>query len=110
MPIRAQPFIRIAAMAACLPFAGCLGGQDQRATPASAQPSILTYWCGDGGPLRLERLAGSVRLSDLDGGIELPASPAGQSARFARNPYTVILDGPHATLARDGSPPIACTR
>lgn len=103
-----------AGFAAVSLLAGCVGdrfgmAESQQAAVRPA-PVVDTYWCGDGGPLRLERRGGAVHLPDIDGGLDLPADPPGQSTRFARGGYVVTLDGADMQVARKGAPTVACTR
>ena len=89
----------------------------RRATAGGLLPSAaetggaLTYWCGDGGSLSVERLSDGVRILGAEAdGVDLPASPTGQEKRYSRQPYTLELDGKDVLFVKMGSPPLACTR
>jgi hypothetical protein len=90
-------------------------------TPAKTKPSAmlstesatgtLTYWCSDGGSLRVERVSDGVRIAGADTpGVELPAAPSGQDSRYSEAPYTLVLDGKDALFMKNGREPLACTR
>lgn len=83
---------------------------------AAAQPRLAAYACTGGGSLRIEAAGGMVRLSLVDGDgethepVELPAAPPGQSARFGKDGYALVVEGREALYMKAGRTPLTCTR
>lgn len=95
-----------------LVLAACLSAPEPAASPATADPAVLTYWCGDGGALRLRPMrGGGMHVIGAEAhGIDLPAVPAGQERRYARAPYSLLVEGGDVVFSKEGRPALACTR
>ena len=103
----------LARLGPLLLLASCLSGTPQPAAmlAPTAEIGALTYWCGDGGSLSVEKLAGRVRVTGGDAdSVELPATPPGQEKRYSRQPYALNLDDRDVLFVKTGNPPLACTR
>jgi len=77
----------------------------------SVQPRLASYRCSDDVTLQLRRAGSTVTITDSRG-IEatMPASPAGQSNRYAEGIHALILEGRGATWFVSGQVPVECRR
>lgn len=109
-------------LAAVAPLAGCMSTETP-GTPANAQPRQASYACGEGTTLRVEAASGMVRVTlaeppDPEAAedaappepVELPAAPPGQSSRFGKEGYALVIEGREALYMKAGRVPITCTR
>ncbi|WP_421856310.1 hypothetical protein [Oricola sp.] len=75
------------------------------------EPSAAHYRCGDGSVLSVSRAAGGLTATDTRGfSATMPASPPGQSARYAEGIHALILEGRAATWFVSGQTPLECNR
>lgn len=79
---------------------------------APDRPARQASWrCADGVTLTTRRDGSSMRVDDSRGfDPVLPASPPGQTARYAEGIYALILEGRHATWFVSGQKPVECRR
>jgi hypothetical protein len=83
---------------------------DAVAVPAQ-QPRYAAYLCEGGGALTVENFQTSALVVGPNReSAELPASPSGQTRRYAAAPYVLELDGSRATFSRKGRKPLSCAR
>lgn len=83
---------------------------DAVAVPAQ-QPRYAAYLCEGGGALTVENFQTSALVVGPNReSAELPASPSGQTRRYAAAPYVLELDGTRATFSREGRKPLFCAR
>lgn len=84
------------------------------AMTASAEmprPGSPAYRCGGGRTLLIENRRSSVVMQDPDGqNLTLPASPAGQTNRYGKKPYALVLEGNEALFMKPGKSPYTCKR
>lgn len=76
-----------------------------------SEPGRSGYRCGDGITLSVERSGASASASDSRGyNATMPASPPGQTTRYAEGIYALILEGSVATWFVSGQKPLECRR
>ena len=93
------------------PKATADGGVTSHLSEESAQPTMATYNCADGGMMTIHNFGTSLRLVGPDGlGEELPASPAGQRSRYGQAHDAIVIDGREALVMKGGHSPLTCTR
>ncbi|TCD15919.1 hypothetical protein [Oricola cellulosilytica] len=74
-------------------------------------PRQASYRCGDGVDLMIRRDGSAITVTDSRGiAASVPASPPGQSTRFAEGIYALILEGRNATWFVSGQTPVECRR
>lgn len=105
-------------LAALAPLAGCMSTETPGAPAGGAQPRLATYSCSEDGTLRIEAAGGMVRVTLIEPGdpedapepVELPAAPPGQSTRFGKEGYALVVEGREALYMKAGRVPMTCTR
>lgn len=81
------------AAASCVLLAACETSGTSSARPSSPMQRNASYSCSDGVSLIISRTASTATVSDSRGVEEtLPASPPGQSARYAKDIYTLVIE------------------
>jgi len=69
------------------------------------------YRCGGGRSLTIENRRSAVTLLDPDGEtMILPASPVGQSSRYGKKPYALVIEGGEVLYVKPSQAPFACRR
>ncbi len=118
---RGRSLLFAAAPALLAGLAGCTAIEAPE-TPRAGQPRLAGYACDDGSQLRIEGAGSMVRVSllgarDAKTGeeitpepVELPASPPGQSTRFGKDGYALVIEGREALYMKAGRVPLTCTR
>ncbi|MBX3531165.1 MAG: hypothetical protein KF849_11195 [Rhizobiaceae bacterium] len=118
---RGPVFVFLAALAS---LAGCMSVDEPKAPAGGAQPRLATYSCGEDGTLRIEAASGMVRVTLTEPAdpkaapedarppepVELPAAPPGQSTRFGKEGYALVVEGREALYMKAGRVPMTCTR
>jgi hypothetical protein len=90
-------------------LAGCETTVPRISAPLPAR--IATYSCSQGVTLAVRRAGASVAVSDSrDIEVTLPASPPGQSVRYAEGIHALILEDGEATWFVSGQVPVECRR
>lgn len=98
-------------------LAACVSEAPQ--APINTQPRVASYACGEDGQLRIEASRGLVRVMHLapdseEAGptepVELPAAPPGQSTRYGKEGYALVIEGREALWMKAGRTPLTCTR
>jgi hypothetical protein len=114
------PFALLLAASALL--AGCVSSEPPRSTSGAGQPRLASYACGDGTQLRIEGAGSIVRVTLVEPTdpeaedaaapepVELPAAPAGQSTRYGKEGYALVIEGREALYMKAGRVPMTCTR
>lgn len=90
-----------------------LAGCQSFSMGGSAGPQLRegTWRCSDSVTLTLAREGSMVRASDSRGyASTMPASPPGQSTRYAEGIHALILEGRDATWFVSGQKPMQCRR
>lgn len=87
----------------------------QVATAATAVPPPRSgspaYRCDGGRTLTIENRRSTVTLLDPDGEtMVLPASPAGQSTRYGKKPYALVIEGGEVLYVKPRQSPFTCRR
>jgi hypothetical protein len=118
----------LVSLAALAPLAALMSACVSAETPgtsSAAQPRLATYACGGEGTLRVEAASGMVRVTlteprDPEADpkeiaqppepVELPAAPPGQSTRFGKDGYALVVEGREALYMKAGRVPMTCTR
>ncbi|MBE7184439.1 MAG: hypothetical protein INR68_08550 [Methylobacterium mesophilicum] len=97
---------------AVLPPPAPLVSDPQPSEPAPGQqPRYAAYACEGGGSLTVENFQTSALVvAPRRESAELPASPPGQTRRYAAPPYVLELDGTRASFSRKGRRPLSCVR
>lgn len=73
--------------------------------------SAAAYRCAGGVTLTLDRQGAMMNVRDSRGvEASIPASPAGQSSRYAQGIYALILEDREATWFVSGKKPAVCRR
>ena len=69
------------------------------------------YRCDGGRSLTIENRRSAVTLLDPDGEtMILPASPAGQSSRYGKKPYALVIEGGEVLYVKPRQTPFTCRR
>ena len=96
----------------CL-VSACVADGPGKGLPAetASTPRTATYRCDDGSIVSIENRGTSVVISDaVEGGIELPASPAMSRSRYGGGGYALVLEDGEALWMKAGQEPETCLR
>ena len=74
-------------------------------------PQSFAYACKGGASLSVVKTADSVSVTDPEGDvIDLPASPPGQSSRYGKDAYALLVGNHDALWMKAGKAPVSCKR
>ncbi|WP_114389966.1 MliC family protein [Notoacmeibacter marinus] len=101
------------AMAGCLAvIAGCTSGSVGSRSGGPGGNPYGMFRCDGGTTMEVRRASGNAIAVSAPNGesIVLPASPAGQRARYGADAYALVIEGRDALFMKSGAMPLNCRR